>query len=254
MTRNRESAMPASWRGPSPRFKVSALLGARDKVDIKALEQAARHHATRMTTWDDVATKDHGHRAGDLKRSGIMLPDDPPAWAVLMYGETAFRRALFDAALTLFEDGAVTLFVDEAGQARCCPGAAERTAWACLSERLWNDIALYEGPGSTRPRRAFARVITAALPKAVSLDAQAGIVRGFAREAFTSRGAVVDWTIHGEGDGNPNAFLMVPARLLDDDNWGDKDCRLRDRREISVMRKSWGRHVNLVLEREPCRA
>ena len=250
MTRKRGSAMPASRRGPSPRFKVSALLGARDKVDIKALEQAARHHATRMKTWDDVATKDHGHRAGDLKRSGIMLPDDPPTWAVLMYGETAFRRALFDAALTLFEDGAVTLFVDEAGQARCCPGAAERTAWACLSERLWNDIALYERPGSTRPRRAFARVITAALPKAVSLDAQAGIVRGFAREAFTSRGAAVDWTIHDKGDGNPHALLMVPARLLDDDCWGEKFPAASGSRQVPRLRRAWDRHLGLVVHRE----
>lgn len=242
--------MPESLRPPSPRFKVSALMGARDKVDIKALEQAARHHATRMTTWDRLQTGDHHDRARDLKRSGIMLPDGAPLYAVFRFGEPAFRWHLFDAALEIFEDGAVTLFVDDARRARCLPGAVERTAWARVSQQLWNDIAMEEGPGCTQPRRPFAHVVTAALSSAVSLDAQADIVMGFAREAFTSRGAPADWTIHDKGDGNPHALLMAPTRFLDDDGWGEKLPAASGSRQVSRLRRAWDRHLGLVVHRE----
>lgn len=239
-----------SRRGPSLHFKVSAISGARDAFEINALERAARHHATRMRTRHRVTTKDHRDRASGLRRSGIMLPDDISFWQAFNHGEPMFRNLLFDAALTIFEDGAVTLFVDEAGHARCSPDVAERMAWARISERLWNYIACEEGWDCTQPSRASAHAVTAALPRTVSLDAQTDIVLGFAHEAFTSRGVIVDWTIHDNGDGNPQALMMVPARLLSHDGLGEKVCFLRDRRKISATRKTWDRNVLLAIERE----
>lgn len=239
-----------SRRGPSPHFKVSAISGSRDTVDIKLLERAARHHATRMTTWDDLPTEDHHDRARDLMRSGIILPPDLPPRADSSYGERAFQSMLADAALTLFPDGPVTLFIDEAGQARSRPEAAERMAWASLSERLWNEIAQYEGPGHTQRREASARVTTASLPASVSLDAQVDIVHGFAWQALTPHGAVLDWTIHDNGTGNPQALMMSPTRLLDDLHWGEKVMNASGRRDVSLLRRSWDRNVLLVIERE----
>ena len=240
----------ASARAAATHFKVTAISGSSDTVDIKLLERAASHHATRMTTWDDLPTGDHHDRARDLKRSGIILPPDLPPRPDSRYGERAFQSMLADAALTQFTDGPVTLFVDEAGQARSRPEAAERMAWAALSERLWQDIATHEGPGHTHRRLASARVISAALPAMVSLDAQADIVRGFAWQALTPHGAVLDWTIHDNGTGNPQALMMSPTRLLDDLHWGEKVMNASGRRDVSLLRRAWDRNVLLVIERE----
>ena len=240
----------ASARAATTHFKVSAIAGASDRIDIKLLERAARHHATKMTTWDDLPTGDHHDKARDLKRSGIILPDDAPPSPNRTFDETAFRMSLFDAAFALFHDAPVTLFVDEEGQARCRPEAAERMAWAALSERLWQDIAMHEGPGHTHRRLASARVISAALPAMVSLDAQADIVRGFARQALTSHGAVLDWTIHDNGDGTPYTLMMSPRRLMDESGWGDKVQDAAGRRDVSLLRRAWDRSVLFVIERE----
>lgn len=240
--------MPEAWKGPSPHFRVTPISRFNGANPI---ERAAWHHATRMTLHGTASTRDHRDRASGLKQSGIMLPDDAPSWAVLMYGEPAFRSELFQAALTLFHDGEVTLFTDEAGHARCRPLAGERMAWAGLSERIWNDIEQAETVMNRKPRSArLAHEIDAALPRALSLAAQTDIVRGFAREAFTSRGIILDWTIHARGGGNPHVIMMMPTRVLGDDTWGEKHGRLDDRREFRPLREAWGQTCNLVLERE----
>lgn len=247
MTRKRGSAMTVSWRGPSPYFEVLTLSRARG---ANAVDHAARHHAARMTLPAGEAVWDCRDRAESLKGSGIMLPDDAPSWALLLYGAAAFRSEIFQAAQTLFQDRAVTLF-DDAELARCQPEAAERMAWACLSERLWTGIERAETLMNKQHRRAqLARVAIAALPRMVSLEAQVDLVRGFAREAFTRRGIVVDWTIHDRGDGNPHVFMMMPTRFLGDDAWGGKDRTGTGRAHVFRLRQAWERHVNLILERE----
>ena len=128
---------------------------------------------------------------------------------------------------------------------------AERMAWARLSERLWNDIEHVEKTRNKFPDRAMlARELTIALPKALSREAQIDLVRGYVREAYTSRGTVVDWVIHDKGDGNPHAHLMLPTRFLDVDAWGGKDRRLTRGNAITEVRRTWERHANMVLERE----
>ena len=250
MTRNAQGGtdMPKSWSGPSPYFEVLTLSRAKG---ANAVDHAARHHAARMTLPAGEAVWDYRDRAESLMGSGIMLPDNAPSWALLSYGATAFRSELFQAAETLFQDGAVTLFDDDAGLARCQPEAAERMAWACRSERLWNDIERAETLMNRQHRRAqLARVAVGALPRMVSLEAQVDLVRGFAREAFTRRGIVVDWTIHDRGDGNPHVFMMAPTRFLGEDAWGGKDRTGTGRAHIFRLRQAWERHFNLVLHRE----
>lgn len=240
--------MPESWKGLAPHFRVTPISRFNG---ANAIERAAWHHATRMTLRGTESTKDHRDRASGLKQSGIMVPDDAPSWAVLMYGEPAFRSELFQAALTLFHDGEVTLFTDDAGHARCRPLAGERMAWAGLSERVWKDIEQAETVMNRKPRSArLAHEIDAALPRVLSLAAQTDIVLGFAREAFTSRGIIVDWTIHDRGDGNPHVIMMMPTRFLGDDTWGEKHGRLDDRTEFRPLRETWGQACNLVLDRE----
>lgn len=245
---NREGWATPPPRGPSTHFRVTPISRS---TGANAVQRAAWRHATQMSLYGTVSTKDHRDRAPGLQASGLMLPDDAPSWAAMAYGEPAFRSELFQAALTLFQDGEVTLFTDEAGLARCRPQAGERMAAACLSERLWTDIEQAETVMNPKHRCAqLAHEIDAALPRVLSLAAQTDIVRGFAQEAFTSRGIIVDWTLHDRGDGNPHVFMAMPTRLIGVDTWGEKHRQLKCKSEFPPLRETWGRHSNLVLARE----
>ncbi len=235
-------------QGPSSYFKATSISRS---TGANAVERAACRHATQMSLYGTVSTKDYRDRAPGLQASGLMLPDDAPSWAAMAYGEPAFRSELFQAALTLFQDDEVTLFIDEGGLARCKPQAGERMATACLSERIWTDIEQAETiMNRKRSCAQLANEIVAALPRVLSIAAQTDIVRGFAQEAFTSRGLVVDWTLHDRGGGNPHVVMMIPTRFLGADTWGEKHRRLNHRREFRPLRETWGQTCNLVLARE----
>ena len=253
-----------------------------------AVVRAAYRHATRMTGQGGEPTQDYSSKTNELKHSEIMLPDGATAWAAKSYGEAAFQAALnevlAEAAEGLYErmgaDGTVLSDANYRESAEPGTGAAaasgegggsttavpdgggnedgplptevaERLAWSRLSERLWNDIEHVEKTRNKFPDRAMlARELTIALPKALSREAQVDLVRGYIREAYTSRGTAADWVIHDKGDGNPHAHLMLPTRFLDVDAWGGKDRRLTRGKAITEVRRTWERHANMVLERE----
>jgi hypothetical protein len=226
-------------------------------------------------------TQDFSSKTDELKHSEIMLPDGAPAWAKNAYGEAAFQAALKEV-LADAAAGRIALGSGDIEEVRELAGAggtvigvatdrqsaagpqgggggeglipmvvAERLAWARLSERLWNDIEHVEKTRNKFPDKAMlARELTIALPKALSREAQVDLVRGYVREAYTSRGTVVDWVIHDKRDGNPHAHLMLPTRFLDVDAWGGKDRRLTRGKAITEVRRTWERHANMVLERE----
>ena len=233
-----------------------------------AVKRAAYRHATQMTLAAGEPTKDYGAKAGELKHSEITLPGDAPTWAVQTYGEAAFQAALEEILgeaaqgrivvgaheSTGLGDVAGTRETAVAGAGLIPMDVAERMAWARLSERLWNDIERVEDTRNRMPKRArLARELTIALPRALSREGQIDLVRGYVREAYTSRGTVVDWVLHDTGDGNPHAHLMLPTRFLDVDAWGGKDWRLHDPKEIRAVRSTWERHANMILEREGLR-
>ena len=214
------------------------------------MARAAYRHATQMAQAGGEPTKNFGAKADELMHSEIALPDNAPPWALQAYGikgfEAALKEVLADAAA-----GRIGAGGGAEGAGQITMERAERLAWARLSERLWNDIEHVEATRNRMPKRArLAREITIALPKVLSREAQIDLVQGFVREAFTSRGTVVDWVLHDKGDGNPHAHLMLPTRFLDVDSWGAKDWRLHDPKEIRAVRMTWGRHANMVLERE----
>ena len=215
-----------------------------------AVARAAYRHATEMEGPGGVATKDYGAKADELKHSEIALPDNAPPWAVQAYGikgfEAALKEVLADAAA-----GRIVAGTGADGTGQISMEQAERLAWARLSERLWNDIEHVEATRNKFPNRArLAREVTIALPRVLSREAQIDLVQGFVREAFTSRGTVVDWVLHDTGDGNPHVHLMLPTRFLDVDAWGGKDRRLHDPKEVRAVRMTWARHANMILERE----
>ena len=233
-----------------------------------AVARAAYRHATRMEGPGGEPTKNYGAKANELKHSEIMLPGDAPTWAVQAYGEAAFQVALTEILAEAaqgrivvgandsveLQDVAVTLGTAVAGAGLIPMDVAERMAWARLSERLWNDIERVEETRNKFPKRAMlARELTIALPRALSRKAQIDLVRGYVREAYSSRGTVVDWVLHDTGDGNPHAHLMLPTRFLDVDAWGGKDRRLTRGTAVTEVRRIWERHANMILEREGLR-
>ena len=232
------------------------------------MDRAAYRHATKMERETGQPTKDYAGKADELKHSQIMLPGDAPTWAVQAYGEAAFKAAL-EEILTEAAQGRIVVGGNASIVLRDVTGAgetavagaglipmdvAERMAWARLSQRLWNDIERVETTHNRKPNHArLAREITIMLPKALSREAQIDLMQGYIREAYTSRGTVVDWVLHDKGDGNPHAHLMLPTRFLDVDAWGGKDRRLYEAKAVTEVRRIWERHANMILEREGLR-
>ena len=224
------------------------------------MKRAAYRHATQMTMAEGEHTPDYGGKADELKHSQIMLPGDAPTWAVRAYGAEAFQAAL-DEILAHAAQGRLllgsneTVALHDVAEAGLLPTeVAERMAWARVSQRLWNDIERVETTTNKFPDRAMlARELTISLPRALSREAQIDLMRGYIREAYTSRGTVVDWVLHDKGDGKPHAHLMLPTRFLDVDAWGGKDRRLTRGRAVTEVRRTWERHANMILEREGLR-
>ena len=249
----------------TPHLSVSSISRS---TGAHAVKRAAYRHATQMTMAEGEPTPDYGAKSDELKHSQIMLPGDAPTWSVRAYGNEAFQAAL-DEILAHAAHGRLLLGTNETVGLRDVAGdegigvagagllpmeVAERMAWARVSQRLWNDIERVETTTNKFPTRAMlAWEITIAMPRALSRDAQIDLVRGYIREAYTSRGAVVDWVLHDKGDGNPHVHLMVPTRFLDVDAWGGKDRRLTRGKAITEVRRTWERHANLMLEREGLR-
>ena len=232
---------------PVPHLSVSAISRS---TGASAVERAAYRHATQMEGPGGEPTRQYGGKADELKHSEIALPDSAPPWAVRAYGTTGFAAALKEV-LSDAAAGRIVVGTGADGAEPISMEQAEQLAWARLSERLWNDIEHVETTQNKFPTRAMlAREITIALPRVLSRSAQIDLVQGFVREAFTSRGTVVDWVLHDTGDGNPHVHMMLPTRFLDVDAWGGKDRRLHDRAEIRAIRRTWERHANMVLERE----
>ena len=224
------------------------------------MKRAAYRHATGMTMAEGEPTPDYSAKTAELKHSEIMLPGDAPTWAVRAYGAEAFQAAL-DEILAHATQGRLllgsneTVALHDVAEAGLLPmEVAERMAWARVSQRLWNDIERVETTTNKFPDRAMlARELTISLPRALSREAQIDLMGGYIREAYTSRGTVVDWVLHDKGDGKPHAHLMLPTRFLDVDAWGGKDRRLTRGRAVTEVRRTWERHANMILEREGLR-
>ena len=232
---------------PAPHLSITPVSKA---AGHSAVARAAYRHATKMAGPGGEPTKDYRAKADELKHSEITLPGNAPAWAVQAYGIKGFEAALKEI-LAEAAEGRIVAGTGAESAGQISMEQAERLAWARLSERLWNDIEHVEATRNKFPARArLAREITIALPRVLSREAQIDLVQGFVREAFTSRGTVVDWVLRDKGDGNPHVHLMLPTRFLDVDAWGGKDRRLHDPKEIRAVRMTWARHANMVLERE----
>lgn len=241
--------------------RISRSSGAR------TVALAAHRHATAMSLPSGESTADYGKDAHHVTHSGIAFPECAPAWAADAYGAPAFQAALKEI---LASEASNTAAQAErpatgaegggrvAGRRKGSAGTralsawdADRRAWACLSERLWNDIEHVETLLNRQPNRAeLARDVVASLPRTLSLETQVDLVQQFVQEAFTRHGTVVDCVLRDNGRGMPLAFMMFPTRLLADGGWGGRTWRMHPYRLFMTLRATWLRHVNRALERD----
>src|SRR4051794_16457636 len=94
---------------------------------------------------------------------------------------------------------------------------------AQASAALWNKVQAE----ATRANAIYAREIVIGLPAELSRDEQVALMRDYVREAFTSRGMVVDWVIHDKAS-NPHAHVMLTTRPLSESGFASNVTPNRD--------------------------
>ena len=77
---------------------------------------------------------------------------------------------------------------------------------------LWNSVEKNEKQWNSQ----LARRIVLPLPREVPADQYPAMLQDFCREHFVSQGMCVDFAIHGKGDGNPHAHIMLTMRAMDE--------------------------------------
>ena len=194
---------------PSPHNSVSILGRSRGRSAVAA---AAYRHATQMRMSQSEKSRDYSAKQLELKHTEIALPQGAALWAEEMFGRDAFERALAEGLSQ----------ADARGEG-LTEGQAEQAAWAMVSETLWQSVEA----GETRLNRKrhtaqLARMVTIALPRLLSREAQIALMQGYVREAFTSQGMIADWVLHDTGDGNPHVHVMLTLREIGASDWGKK--------------------------------
>lgn len=132
---------------------------------------------------------------------------------------------------------------------------ADAPDWVTDRGRLWNAADASE----KRKDAITAREVLLTLPRELSTEQNAALVRGFCQQ-FTERGIVADIAIHapdglpdpetGEVQRQPHAHVMLTDRPLTREGWAKAKDRTLSRPEgIEALRESWADHANRALER-----
>ena len=124
--------------------------------------------------------------------------------------------------------------------------------WAADRPTLWNAVHAKE----TRKNSRLSREIRVALPAELDAEAQARLVRTWARDHLAAAGIVADIAIHEpsrEGDDrNTHAHIMTTLRRFDGatvDGWAKGAARdLNDKAFLENLRASWEAAQNAALE------
>lgn len=123
--------------------------------------------------------------------------------------------------------------------------ALPESAASWLGERavLWNHAEACE----LRVNARVAREVRVALPRELTLEEQAALVRGFVACALLSEGVAVDWNIHLNRPYNPHAHLLVTVRRASGDGLGPKVPQLDTRAWLIGQRATWAAALNGAL-------
>ena len=90
---------------------------------------------------------------------------------------------------------------------------------------LWNAAEAVERQWNSQ----LARRVILAIPRELSPEQYADLLRDYCREFFVSKGMCADFAIHDKGDGNPHAHILLTMRAMDEKGkWLPKSRKVYD--------------------------
>ena len=118
--------------------------------------------------------------------------------------------------------------------------------WVQDRERLWNEVEASE----TRVNSRLAREINIALPRELSKEQQAELIRDYAQTQFVDQGMIADIAIHRDDPENPHAHIMLTTREISEEGFTVKNRDWNKKELLEQWREQWAEHANKALERE----
>lgn len=119
--------------------------------------------------------------------------------------------------------------------------------WAADRETLWNNVEAAE----KRKDAQVAREIEVALPRELTGDAHALLVRDFVQNELVARGMVADISIHEsiarDGETNPHAHILLTTREISGSGFGKKKREWNSVDTLKNWRERWADYSNRYL-------
>ncbi|MBT2602020.1 MobA/MobL family protein [Bacillus sp. ISL-53] len=118
--------------------------------------------------------------------------------------------------------------------------------WVQDRQQLWNEVEKSE----TRKNSQVAREINIALPRELSHQEQAELIRGYVQKEFVDQGMIADVAIHRDDKENPHAHVMLTTREISEEGFTVKNRDWNKKELLQQWREQWAEHANKSLERE----
>ncbi|MBT2602040.1 MobA/MobL family protein [Bacillus sp. ISL-53] len=118
--------------------------------------------------------------------------------------------------------------------------------WVQDRQQLWNEVEKSE----TRKNSQVAREINIALPRELSHQEQAELIRGYVQKEFVDQGMIADVAIHRDDKENPHAHVMLTTREISEEGFTVKNRDWNKKELLQQWREQWAVHANQALERE----
>lgn len=117
--------------------------------------------------------------------------------------------------------------------------------WVQERNRLWNEVEKSE----TRKNSQLAREINIALPRELSKEQQAELIKDYVQTEFVNKGMVADIAIHRDDIENPHAHVMLTTREISVEGFTVKNRDWNDKELLNQWREQWAEQVNKELEK-----
>ena len=106
------------------------------------------------------------------------------------------------------------------------------------SGAFWNAIERH----ARRVNARLAREIILALPRALTLEQQIALTRGFLEDAFVSALHAVEWHLHRDRPRNPHAHALVSFARVTQDGFAPPEAAFDRRAFLVGLHGLWRRH------------
>lgn len=157
-------------------------------------------------------------------------------------GESSVAGAAYHSASLVYEEstGITHDYTRKRGVEHSEILAPEDTpAWVHDRHTLWNTVEARE----RRKDAQVAREIEVGLP-VLSKNEQLALLRGFVKREFVSKGMVADIGIHRDNPHNHHAHILLTARDLTADGFGQKSRSWNETQQLLAWRRGWAEVTN----------